>query len=88
MYGKKLQIVHVHMVIYHVNLWKGSSMQPGFSAPAAWNSLAKHLHDSSISLLSLKSMLMTYKFVSLLVLQLLSFLAFRGAIQVFRYYYY
>jgi len=35
-----------------------------FSAPAAWNSLPKDLHDSSISLLSFKSMLKTHFFRS------------------------
>jgi len=32
----------------------------GYSSPAAWNSLPKDLHDSSISLLSFKSMLKTH----------------------------
>jgi len=36
----------------------------GYSSPAAWNSLPKKLHDSSISLLSFKSMLKTHLFHS------------------------
>jgi len=36
----------------------------GYSAPAAWNSLPKELNDSSISLLSFKSMLKTLLFRS------------------------
>jgi len=38
----------------------------GYSAPAAWNSLPENLHDSSISLLSFKSMLKTHALASFL----------------------
>jgi len=59
------------------------------SHPAAWNSLPKNLHDSSISLLSFKSMLQRHIcFVPSPTFAEKLACAFCGAIQVFRYYYY
>jgi len=65
-YEYTLNTYKIHKIIisrlYEQN--KFGNRSHGFSAQAAWNSLPKDLHDSSIFLLSFKSMLKTHWFGS------------------------